>query len=78
VADINKGSVLAKLIDLGVVQVVSFVETETFFIRHGYVLSLFTYLFGQLRSFWFFGTLLKVSRLHSSLKLSLLNLCFFI
>jgi hypothetical protein len=78
VADINKGSVLGKLIDLGVVQVVSFVETETFFIRHGYALSLFTYLFGQLRSFWFFGTLQKVSRLHSSLKPSLLNLCFFI
>jgi hypothetical protein len=78
VADINKGSVLGKLIDLGVVQVVPFVETETFFIRHGYALSLFTDVFGQLRSFWFFGTLLKVSRLHSSLKLSLLNLFFFI
>jgi len=69
---------LVELIDSCVVQVVSFVETETFFIRHGYALSLFTYLFGQLRSFWFFGTLLKVSRLHSSLKLSLLNLLFFI
>jgi hypothetical protein len=78
VADINWGYVLIKLINFGVVQMVSFVETETFFIRHGYALSLFTYLFGQLRSLWFFGTLLKVSRLHSSLKLSLLNLCFFI
>jgi hypothetical protein len=77
-ADINKRSALIKLINFGVVQVVSFVETETFFIRHWYALSLFTYLFGQLRSFWFFGTLQKVSRLHSSLKLSLLNLFFFI
>jgi hypothetical protein len=77
VADINKCYVLVKLIDLGVVQVVSFVETETFFIRHGHVLSLVTW-FGQLRSIWFFGTLLKVSRLRSSLKLSLLNLLFFI
>jgi len=66
---------LIELIDSCVVQVVSFVETETFFIRHGYVLSLFTW-FGQLRSSWFFGTLLKVSRLHSSMKLSLLNLLF--
>jgi len=68
---------LIELIDSCVVQVVPFVEAETFFVRHGYVLSLFTW-FGQLRSFWFFGTLLKVSRLRSSLKLSLLNLLFFI
>jgi len=78
VTDINWGYVLIEEIDLGVVQMVSLVETETYFIRHGYVLSLVTYSFGQLRSFWFCGTLLKVSRLHSSLKLSLLNLCFFI
>jgi hypothetical protein len=77
-ADIYRGYVLVKLIDLGVVQMVSLVETETFVIRHVYVLSFVTYSFGQLRSFWFCGTLLKVSRLHSSLKLSLLNLCFFI
>jgi len=78
VAYINWGYFLIELIDLGVVQMVSLVETETFVIRHVYVLSLVTYSFGQLRSFWFCGTLLKVSRLHSSLKLSLLNLCIYL
>jgi hypothetical protein len=48
--DINLSCVLIEHIDFGMVQVVSFVEAETFFVRHGYALSLVTW-FGQLHSF---------------------------
>jgi hypothetical protein len=48
--DINLSCVLIEHIYLGVMQVVSFVEAETFFVRHGYALSLVTWLC-QLHSF---------------------------
>ena len=73
--DVNRDSWLIEASDALVIDVVSCVEAVTFCFRHVDVLSIFT--LGLLRSFWFFGTFAELGRLHSSLKLSLLNIWLF-
>jgi hypothetical protein len=73
--DINQSSWLIENSYGFVMDVVTWVEAVTHCFRHVNVLSIFT--FGLLRSFCFFGTFAELGRLHSSLKLSLLNICLF-
>jgi len=73
--DINQCSWLIETSYGFVMDVVTWVEAVTHCFRHVNVLSIFT--LGLLRSFCFFGTFADLGRLHSSLKLSLLNISLF-